>query len=87
MIFDLITIFGLAVTCFGAGLTAKAIMLSDDEALQIGSARYASGDREEDLELPMVQNLITAAKHARLGLGIVAAGTVIQMIAIIAKYL
>ncbi|GEM_PF-1898743 len=83
MFLEMITLFGLTLTCLGAAIAAQAVILSADEALNVGYSRFASGDREEDLKLPMVQNLLRSSRNARRGLQCIAGGTIFQMIPVI----
>ena len=53
-----LSLVGLAVTAVGAWTAAKAVILTEEQALTIGSPRYASVDPEKNLNLPMVQSLI-----------------------------
>lgn len=80
MFAELVIIFGLALTCLGAGIAAKAVMMTPEDALQVGYSRIASGDPEKDIELPMVQNLLRSSRSAKLGLQAIAAGTFLQML-------
>jgi len=77
---DILSVSGLALTAIGAWVTAKSVVLSEDDAIHIGVARYASESREENLALPAVQNLLQASRGARIGLWIVLAGTVLQLV-------
>lgn len=75
---DLLALAGLSLTLVGAVLTARSVILSEDQALDIGVASYVSGQREEDLQLPSVQNLLQASRGARRGLFMIALGTFMQ---------
>ncbi|WP_444666926.1 hypothetical protein [Cereibacter changlensis] len=79
---DFLTIIGLALTLAGAGITARAVMLKPEDAIHIGVPRLASERDEENLEMPMVQNLLASSRGARRGLVMIAAGTALQMVPI-----
>lgn len=80
---DLFTLAGLTITLIGAGVTAKAVILREDDAINIGLTRYSGGVREEDLQLPMVQNLLWSSRAAKYGLIMVAIGTALQAVPIL----
>lgn len=82
---DVLTGAGLFLTAIGAGLTAKSVLLSEDDAITIGVARYASSTREKNLNLPAVQNLLQASKGARRGLWVVVTGTALQIAPVIVR--
>lgn len=73
-----VSLVGLVITFFGAVVTARSVILSDDQALHIGLARYSSGSPEENLKLPSVQNLLSSSRGARRGLIAIAIGTFLQ---------
>jgi hypothetical protein len=75
---DLFALAGLLLTLIGAVLTARSVILSEDQALHIGVARYVSGKRDQDLQLPAVQNLLGASRGAQRGLCLIAVGTLLQ---------
>lgn len=77
---DLFTLAGLSVTLIGAGVTAKAVILKDDDAIETGMPRWAGEGKEEHMKLPMVQNLLRASRAAKWGLSMVAAGTFLQAV-------
>ncbi|MCV2877631.1 hypothetical protein OE699_02095 [Sedimentimonas flavescens] len=79
---DLTTMIGLVFTLLGAGITAYAVILKEDDAILIGVSRYASESREENLNLPMVRNLLWSSWAARVGLISVCFGTFLQLIPI-----
>ncbi|MDH0125448.1 hypothetical protein N7376_15680 [Brucella intermedia GD04153] len=76
---DVSTAAGLILTLVGAWVAARSVMLSEDDALKIGLARFGSEIREENLRLPHVQNLLASSKSARLGLFAVAIGSGMQL--------
>jgi len=85
MLADALTAIGLILTAFGAGIAARSVILKEDDAIHIGVARWAGETREEDLALPTVQNLLRSSRSARLGLWMVVAGTVLQVMPIAAR--
>lgn len=82
---DILTGLGLALTVAGAWITARAVILKEDDAIKIGLSRFAGKDREENLRLPMVQNLLASSRGARRGLLLIAGGTALQLIPIVVR--
>ncbi|MDR5651558.1 hypothetical protein [Ruixingdingia sedimenti] len=82
---DILTGLGLALTLAGAWITARAVILKEDDAINIGLPRWASDDRERNLTLPMVQNLLASSRGARRGLLFIAGGTALQLVPIIVR--
>lgn len=76
---DWLTLLGLTATLVGAGVTAWAVILKPDDALHIGVSRWASKDPQENIQAPMVQNLLAASKWAKRGLLLIVLGTLLQM--------
>ena len=79
---DILTGLGLAITLVGAWITARAVILKEDDAINVGLARFSGKDREENLRLPMVQNLLASSRGARRGLLFIAGGTALQIVPI-----
>ncbi|MGR3723467.1 hypothetical protein [Abyssibius alkaniclasticus] len=82
VISDILTGLGLAITLAGAWITARAVILKEDDAIDIGLARFSGETREENLRLPMVQNLLASSRGARRGLLFIAGGTALQIVPI-----
>ena len=82
---DILTGLGLAITLVGAWITARAVILNDDDAIGVGLARFSGKTREENLQLPMVQNLLASSRGARRGLLFIAGGTALQLVPIIVR--
>ncbi|MFA5539877.1 MAG: hypothetical protein WDA23_11800 [Gemmobacter sp.] len=82
---DILTGLGLALTLAGAWITARAVILREDDAINIGLARFSGETREENLRLPMVQNLLASSRGARRGLLFIAGGTALQLVPIIVR--
>jgi hypothetical protein len=79
---DILTGVGLAITLGGAWVTARAVILKEDDAINVGLARFSGKDREQNLKLPMVQNLLASSRGARRGLLFIAGGTALQIVPI-----
>ncbi|EAQ26709.1 hypothetical protein [Roseovarius sp. 217] len=77
---DILTGLGLVITLIGAWITARAVILKEDDAINIGLARFSGETREENLGLPMVQNLLASSRGARRGLLFIAGGTALQIV-------
>lgn len=82
---DVFALCGLLMTLIGAAVTARAVILREDDAIAVGITRIASSNREENLRLPMVQNLLWSSRAAMWGLIIVVLGTALQALPIIAR--
>ncbi len=76
---DLLSGIGLTLAFVGSWTAARAVILSEDDAINIGLARYGSEDREAQLALPMVRNLLASSRGAKWGLLMIAAGSLMQL--------
>ncbi|MDO9640266.1 MAG: hypothetical protein Q7J44_17140 [Pseudotabrizicola sp.] len=79
---DILTGLGLTITLIGAWITARAVILKDADAVHIGVSRLAGETDEENLQMPMVQNLLASSRGARRGLLFIAGGTALQIVPI-----
>ncbi|NBK21450.1 MAG: hypothetical protein EOM68_05445 [Spirochaetia bacterium] len=79
---DILTGLGLAITLVGAWITARAVILKEADAIHIGVPRWAGETDEENLQMPMVQNLLASSRGARRGLLFIAGGTALQIVPI-----
>lgn len=79
---DILAGIGLAFTLAGAWITARAVILKEADAIHIGVPRWAGKTDEENLQLPMVQNLLASSRGARRGLLFIAFGTALQIVPI-----
>lgn len=79
---DILTGLGLAITLVGAWITARAVILKEADAIHIGVPRWAGETNEENLKLPMVQNLLASSRGARRGLLFIVLGTALQIVPI-----
>jgi hypothetical protein len=84
---DLLTALGLFLTGIGAFIAARAVILREEDALEIGVARFASSDPKENLKLPSVKNLLAASSAAQMGLWLIVCGTALQVLPVIARLL
>lgn len=82
---DILTGLGLALTLAGAWITARAVMLKEDDAIDIGTTRAMANNRADRIANPMVQNLIASSRGARRGLLCIAGGTALQLVPIIVR--
>jgi hypothetical protein len=79
---DILTGLGLVITLAGAWITARAVILKEADAIHIGLPRWAGETDEENLQMPMVQNLLASSRGARRGLLLIAGGTALQIVPI-----
>ncbi|WP_420860022.1 hypothetical protein [Marivivens marinus] len=77
---DLLTVFGLSLTLVGAYVAARGMIVDNAEAIQRGVTRLAGETDEENLRLKPVQDILSGSSNARLGLYLVAVGTLFQII-------
>lgn len=77
---NLINIIGLGLTAYGAFISAKSGIISEDEAIDIGLAKYAPTSKEEQLKMPAVLALTETSKKLKSGLYIICFGTGLQII-------
>jgi hypothetical protein len=80
---DILTGLGLAITLVGAWITARAVILKDDDAIDIGTTRVMANNRADRIHNPMVQNLLASSRGARRGLLFIAGGTALQIVPIV----
>lgn len=73
-------LLGLLSTFVGAGLGVFGVWVTPDQAVTLGVTRLAGTTREENLELPAVQNLLKQSKYAVAGFALIGVGTVLQAI-------
>ena len=81
-----LAVVGLGATLVGAWIAAKAVILKEGQAVKIGVPRYGSTRYEENVKLPGVQNLLAQSRAARTGLGYIALGSFLQLIAAISAF-
>jgi hypothetical protein len=85
-----LAIVGLAIVLAGSVVTALAVIIKEDDAIntagQIGAAPYGVviPTREQFLQQPAVQNLIQQSKKAKCGLFLIAGGTFLQILGALA---
>ncbi|MEP1558052.1 MAG: hypothetical protein ABJJ90_15120 [Lentilitoribacter sp.] len=82
---DWISLLGLLVALFGAGITAWAVILRPEDAVNIGVTRWAGETDEENLKLPLVQNLLASSRWAMRGLLLISIGTAFQIVPIVSR--
>lgn len=82
---DVLSFVGMGVSAIGAGWAAKSVILTEDDAIEIGLPRFAPETRAEKLTNPMVQSLLGAAKGARIGLWTLVIGTVLQAVPMLCR--
>ena len=71
-----LTIAGVILTTLGACLIGWNDIMSKEKALEIGVPRWASDKTEENLQLPLVRELLRRNKYSRRGLFFVLLGAV-----------
>ena len=98
LLFPAITVAGLIVAAIGAFVTARAVILTDKEAIQVGGRTpmpigYLGRDRkiphpttEQFMQQFSVQNLIRQSRYARRGLVLIGVGTILQLVGTIPSF-
>ena len=76
-----LTIVGVILTAFGAFLIGWNDLMSKEKAVEIGVPRWASDKMEENLQLPLVQELLRRNKNSRRGLFFVIVGAIFLILA------
>jgi hypothetical protein len=71
---------GGIVSLIGALVTARAVFVSEEQAISIGLPRLVADDREGQLQNPNVQNLLKGSRAAKRGLLWIAGGIFLQTI-------
>ena len=79
---DILTGLGLAITLAGAWITARAVILNEDDAIKVGTTRIVANKPADRITSPMVQNLLASSRGARRGLLLIAGGTALQIVPI-----
>ena len=74
-----LTVIGLVLTLFGAASGTYGVWLSPDQAIERGVSRLSGDVREQNLELPAVQNLLEQSHFALAGFVLIGLGTILQI--------
>ena len=75
-----LTITGLILDIVGASIITVNLFLSKDEALNIGVSRWASSNEEENLKLPLVQELLKQSRLAKISFLFITIGFLLQLL-------
>jgi hypothetical protein len=85
-----VNVIGLGCDILGAAVLAWGLFIGEDDALKLGLAPYAYDEhdepdaharREKNLALPAVQDRLRQSSRAKLGLGILGLGFLLQIVA------
>ena len=80
-----LTIIGLVFTLLGAAAGTYGVWLSPNEAIERGVSRLSGDVREQNLELPAVQNLLQESSFAVAGFVLIGFGTLLQIIGVFSR--
>jgi uncharacterized membrane protein len=80
-----LTIIGLVFTLLGAAAGTYGVWLSPNEAIERGVSRLSGDVREQNLELPAVQNLLQQSHFAVAGFVLIGFGTLLQIVAALSR--
>jgi hypothetical protein len=75
----MLMVIGLVLTVLGAGCGFFGVWVDEDQALEIGQSRLSGEYREQDLQLPAVQNLLRQSRLAMSGFVLIGVGTALQI--------
>lgn len=75
-----ITSVGLVLDIIGAAILARGLIISQREAIDLGSS-YIMGDTdEENLKIPPIRDRIRQSRNAKIGVSILIFGFVLQIV-------
>lgn len=74
-----LNVIGIAVGFVGAWILASILILKEDEALELGMARWGHDEREDNLRLPMVRLFLAQSRRTIMGMCVVSLGTILQI--------
>ena len=74
------SIAGLALSLLGAVVLAWGLFLSDEDAIKLGSSYWSGGTQEDKLKLPPVADRLRQSRNAKIGIVLIALGTVLQIV-------
>jgi hypothetical protein len=92
LLFPSLAVFGLAIVLIGSIVTARAVIIKDDDAAGIAGQSGFTGyslkqpTSQQFKQQPAVRNLIRQSKHARAGLYLIAAGTFLQILGAVPSF-
>ena len=84
---DVFSAAGMLMTACGAGVAARAVVVSEEAAVQIGVSRFSSENPMDNLKLPMVRNLLAASRGAQWGFWFIFFGTALQLVPVLHRLL
>jgi hypothetical protein len=92
MLFATLAVFGLAIVLLGSMVTARAVIVKDEDAISIaGQSGFTGYSLPQPMpkqfrQQPAVRNLIRQSRHARFGLYLIAAGTFFQILGAVPSF-
>jgi hypothetical protein len=96
LLFPTFAVAGLILAFVEAIVTARAVIIKDDDAIAVAGQSGFTGyqpssgrlgpARDEYLQQPAVRNLIRQSKSARRGLYLIAIGTLFQIIGAVPSF-
>lgn len=75
-----LSVAGLILDIAGTIVLVSVLFVTKAKALELGVSRYASVTPEENLKLPQVRDRLTQSCWAKIGLGLLLLGFVLQLI-------
>ena len=92
VLFPTLAVFGLAIVLVGSIVTARAVIIKDDDAINVAGQSGFTGyslkqpTPQQFKQQPGVRNLIRQSRHARTGLYLIAAGTFFQILGAVPSF-
>jgi hypothetical protein len=82
-----LTAFGLAADILGAWVLARGLFILEKDAVNLTAARFAGDTLEENLRHPQAQDRLRQSSSAKIGVGVLLAGFLLQLLGAALSYL
>ena len=74
------TVAGLVLDLVGAIFMVRGLVVTDQQAVDAGVARWGDVDDDKNKQQPLVQSFIRNSRDAKAGAGLLALGFLLQII-------
>ena len=78
-----LTLLGLFISFIGSCIFSFDLFISKKQTVVLGVSRLSGETDEENLRLPLVQNILKQSRHAKLAFGLISLGFLFQLLAFI----
>ena len=75
-----LNVAGVLLNLLGGWILASILILNEDKALDYGTSKWASKEREVNLRLPLVRLLLAQSRRTIVGMSVVSLGYVLQIV-------